>query len=123
MKPLAFTEEGSVSQSKIEVLVVGSGFGGSVAAARIAKAGAQWSCNSPIFGRIFETMAEMSTLSGRKVHVSGRPATVHPIGGACVGTPEKGGVVDAGGHTATPDCSLPMRRPFHSRPEARRPSP
>lgn len=53
--------------------------------------------NSPIFGRIFETMAEMSTRSGRKVHVSQRPATVHPIGGACVGPPEKGGVVDAGG--------------------------
>ncbi|MBL6612537.1 MAG: NAD(P)-binding protein [Reyranella sp.] len=41
MKPLAFTEEESVSQSQIEVLVVGSGFGGSVAAARIAEAGAR----------------------------------------------------------------------------------
>jgi len=53
--------------------------------------------NSPIYGRIFDTMAEISALSGRKVYVSRRPSTVHPTGGACVGEIEKGGVVDAGG--------------------------
>jgi cholesterol oxidase len=53
--------------------------------------------NSPIYGRIFDTMAEMTALSGRKVYVSRRPSTVHPTGGACVGEFEKGGVVDAGG--------------------------
>lgn len=53
--------------------------------------------NSPIYGRIFDTMAEMAALSGRKVYVSRRPSTVHPTGGACVGEFEKGGVVDAGG--------------------------
>ena len=53
--------------------------------------------NSPIFARIYETMKEMSRLSGRKVYVGKRPSTVHPTGGACVGEIEKGGVVDAGG--------------------------
>lgn len=53
--------------------------------------------NSPIYGRIFDTMAEMSARSGRKVYVSRRPSTVHPTGGACVGEVERGGVVDAGG--------------------------
>jgi len=53
--------------------------------------------NSPIYGRIFDTMAEMSARSGRKVYVSRRPSTVHPTGGACVGEIEKSGVVDAGG--------------------------
>ena len=53
--------------------------------------------NSPVYGRIFDTMAEIAALSGRKVYVSRRPSTVHPTGGACVGEIEKGGVVDAGG--------------------------
>ena len=53
--------------------------------------------NSPIYGRIYDTMMEMARLSGRKVYVSRRPSTVHPTGGACVGEIEKGGVVDAGG--------------------------
>lgn len=52
---------------------------------------------SPVYGRIYETMAEMSRRSGRKVHVGRRPSTVHPMGGACVGPPNTGGVVDAGG--------------------------
>jgi len=53
--------------------------------------------NSPAYGRIYDAMAEMCRLSGRKVYVSRRPSTVHPTGGACVGDFEKGGVVDAGG--------------------------
>jgi len=53
--------------------------------------------NSPIYGRIYDAMAEMSRLSGRKVYVARRPSTVHPTGGACVGDVAKGGVVDAGG--------------------------
>ena len=53
--------------------------------------------NSPIFGRIYDTMAEMSRLSGRKVYVSRRPSTVHPTGGACVGEFDKGGVIGANG--------------------------
>jgi len=52
---------------------------------------------SPIYARIYDTMAEISRLSGRKVHVGRRPSTVHPMGGACVGEFEAGGVVDAGG--------------------------
>ena len=42
-------------------------------------------------------MMEMARLSGRKIYVSKRPSTVHPMGGACVGRLEQGGVVDAGG--------------------------
>lgn len=53
--------------------------------------------NSPIYGRIFDTMAEMSARSGRRIYVSRRPSTVHPTGGACAGEIEKSGVVDAGG--------------------------
>jgi len=53
--------------------------------------------NSPVFERIFDTMTEMSRLSGRKVHVARRPSTVHPMGGACVGAADRGGVVGAGG--------------------------
>jgi len=53
--------------------------------------------NSPIYRRIFDTMAEMSRISGRKIYVGKRPSTVHPTGGACVGDISKGGVVDAGG--------------------------
>jgi cholesterol oxidase len=52
---------------------------------------------SPVYSRIFDTMAEMSARSGRKVYVSRRPSTVHPTGGASVGEIDRGGVVDAGG--------------------------
>ncbi len=53
--------------------------------------------NSPVFARIYDTMQDMARLSGRKVYVGKRPSTVHPMGGACVGRLEEGGVVDAGG--------------------------
>jgi cholesterol oxidase len=53
--------------------------------------------NSPVFAQIYDTMQEMTRLSGRKVYVGKRPSTVHPMGGACVGRLEEGGVVDAGG--------------------------
>jgi cholesterol oxidase len=53
--------------------------------------------NSPVFAQIYDTMMEMARLSGRKVYVGKRPSTVHPMGGACVGKLEQGGVVDAGG--------------------------
>ena len=53
--------------------------------------------NSPVFAQNYDTMMEMARLSGRKIYVSKRPWTVHPMGGACVGKLEQGGVVDAGG--------------------------
>jgi cholesterol oxidase len=53
--------------------------------------------NSPVYARIHATMMEMARRSGRKVYVSRRPSTVHPMGGACVGPPEAGGVIDATG--------------------------
>lgn len=52
---------------------------------------------SPIYRQIYETMAEMGRRSGRKVHVGRRPSTVHPMGGACLGSFAAGGVVDARG--------------------------
>lgn len=53
--------------------------------------------NSPVYRKIFETMQEMARRSGRKVYVSPRPSTVHPMGGACVGRPDEGGVVGSDG--------------------------
>lgn len=53
--------------------------------------------NSPIYGRIYEVMQEMARLSGRPVYAGRRPSTVHPMGGACLGRLETGGVVGANG--------------------------
>jgi len=53
--------------------------------------------NSPVYGRIYDAMSEMSRISGRKIYVGKRPSTVHPTGGACVGDKNKGGVINAGG--------------------------
>lgn len=53
--------------------------------------------NSPIYGKIHDTMMEMARLSGRKIYASRRPSTVHPMGGACVGRPSEGGVIGADG--------------------------
>lgn len=53
--------------------------------------------NSPIYRQIFETMQEMARRSGRKIYASPRPSTVHPMGGACVGRPDEGGVVGSDG--------------------------
>jgi cholesterol oxidase len=53
--------------------------------------------NSPVFARIYDTMQDMARLSGRKIYVGRRPSTVHPMGGACLGRLDEGGVVDAGG--------------------------
>ncbi len=52
---------------------------------------------SPIFGQYFEAMGELARRSGRKIHLTRRPSTVHPMGGACVGESARGGVVDSGG--------------------------
>ena len=53
--------------------------------------------NSPIYAKIYAAMQEMARLSGRKIYASKRPSTVHPMGGACVGRPEAGGVIGADG--------------------------
>lgn len=53
--------------------------------------------NSSVFAQNYNTMMEMARLSGRRIYVGKRPSTVHPMGGACVGKLEQGGVVDAGG--------------------------
>ena len=53
--------------------------------------------NSPIYAQIYATMQEMARLSGRSIYAGRRPSTVHPMGGACVGRPETGGVVGADG--------------------------
>ena len=53
--------------------------------------------NSPIYAQIYETMMEIKRLSGHKVYASRRPSTVHPMGGACVGQPDKGGVIGSDG--------------------------
>ncbi len=53
--------------------------------------------NSPIYAKIRETMIEMGRLIGQKTTVKDIPATVHPMGGACVGDESSGGVVDANG--------------------------
>ena len=53
--------------------------------------------HSPVFAQGYDTMMEMARLSRRKIYVGKRPSTVHPMGGACVGKLDQGGVVDAGG--------------------------
>ncbi len=52
---------------------------------------------SPIYEKIKRTMDEIGRLSGRKIYATKRPSTVHPLGGACVGTEENGAVVDCNG--------------------------
>jgi cholesterol oxidase len=53
--------------------------------------------NSPIYGQIYAVMQEMARLSGRRIFASPTPSTVHPMGGACVGRADEGGVVGANG--------------------------
>lgn len=53
--------------------------------------------NSPIYAQIHATMLEMARITGRKIYASRRPSTVHPMGGACVGHAQAGGVVGADG--------------------------
>ncbi|MGR3321006.1 MAG: GMC oxidoreductase [Pseudooceanicola sp.] len=53
--------------------------------------------NSPIYKQIHDVMKEMARRSGRRIYAGKTPATVHPMGGACVGRPEDGGVVGANG--------------------------
>lgn len=53
--------------------------------------------NSPIYQQIFDSMQEMARRSGRRIYASRRPSTVHPMGGACVGGADRGGVVGSDG--------------------------
>ena len=53
--------------------------------------------NSPIYNQIYDTMQEMGRRSGRKIYANRRPSTVHPMGGACVGRADQGGVIGADG--------------------------
>lgn len=53
--------------------------------------------NSPIYARIHAVMQEMARRSGRRIYAGRTPATVHPMGGACVGRADEGGVVGANG--------------------------
>ena len=53
--------------------------------------------NSPIYGRIYAAMNEISERTGRRIRVARRPSTVHPTGGACLGDFADGGVVGADG--------------------------
>ncbi|WP_162497327.1 GMC oxidoreductase [Roseovarius dicentrarchi] len=53
--------------------------------------------NSPIYAQIYDTMMEMARLSGRKIFAGRRPSTVHPMGGACLGPADAGGVVGPDG--------------------------
>ncbi len=52
---------------------------------------------SPVYERNFQAMQHIARLSGRKIYASSNPSTVHPMGGACAGDAEKGGVVGADG--------------------------
>lgn len=53
--------------------------------------------NSPVYARIMEGFKTLSERSGRKVYAFQRPATVHPLGGACAGRQPDEAVVDGRG--------------------------
>lgn len=53
--------------------------------------------NSPIYAQIYATLQEVARRSGRRIYASRRPSTVHPMGGACVGQADRGGVVGSNG--------------------------
>lgn len=53
--------------------------------------------NSPVYARIKRAFEMLSKRSGRKVYAFARPATVHPLGGACVGRNPSEGVIDGRG--------------------------
>ncbi|MDF2234747.1 GMC oxidoreductase [Albimonas sp. CAU 1670] len=53
--------------------------------------------NSPIYARVYETMQQLAREAGGTMRMGKRPSSVHPMGGACLGAPEAGGVVDAAG--------------------------
>jgi len=62
--------------------------------------------NSPIYQSIYDTMNEVSVLSGRKIYVGRRPSTVHAMGGACCGPEERGGLVEKKGLGPSTDLGL-----------------
>ncbi|MDF1855733.1 GMC oxidoreductase [Pseudooceanicola sp.] len=53
--------------------------------------------NSPIYRQIHDALMEMGRRSGRRIYAGKTPATVHPMGGACVGEADAGGVIAANG--------------------------
>lgn len=53
--------------------------------------------HSPIYGDIHRVMMQMAKLSGRPIYAGRRPSTVHPMGGACLGRTQAGGVIGSGG--------------------------
>jgi len=53
--------------------------------------------NSPVYARISQAFRTLSERSGRKVYAFARPATVHPLGGACAGRSPDEAVVDGRG--------------------------
>lgn len=53
--------------------------------------------NSPVYARIMQGFKTLSDRSGRKVYAFARPATVHPLGGACAGRHPNEAVVDGRG--------------------------
>lgn len=53
--------------------------------------------NSPVYARIMRDFRALSERSGRKVYAFARPATVHPLGGACAGRRLDEAVVDGRG--------------------------
>ncbi|MEJ2514116.1 MAG: GMC oxidoreductase [Gammaproteobacteria bacterium] len=52
---------------------------------------------SPVFARLAEMLQEIARASGRPVRRLRKPFTVHPLGGAVLGTDAADSVVDAGG--------------------------
>lgn len=52
---------------------------------------------SPIFKRIKDTFEKMAAATGKKIYAPKTPITVHPTGGACLGTSIENGVVGADG--------------------------
>ena len=52
---------------------------------------------SPIFARLKQVFADISSRTGHKIYAPKTPITVHPTGGACLGKSINEGVVDDNG--------------------------
>jgi cholesterol oxidase len=53
--------------------------------------------NSPVYARILKSFRQLEALHGTRIYAFDRPSTVHPMGGASLGTGPDHAVVDASG--------------------------
>jgi choline dehydrogenase-like flavoprotein len=105
----ALAEKGSLFQTSVDVVVVGSGAGGAVATYELAKAGLKVLCieegphvtKEQFSGRQLDAMRQLYRLDGMTA-AAGIPAVVIPMGSSIGGTT----TINAGTSFRTPDSKL-----------------